>query len=103
VGCVVDGTEWSLRYWRFAGGWAGYVSGMGEVSIKLVGAGTEPTGYGWRRYAIRAVYDFDPTGRLSLSQLEEARRRRPEATLPLPWSASFHPDQAALLDQAGLL
>ncbi len=103
VGCVVDGTEWPLRYWRFAGGWAGYVSGMGEVSIKLVGAGTTPRGLALETVRDPVVYDFDPTARLSLSQLAQAHHRRPEATLPLPWSTSIHPDQAALRNQAGLL
>lgn len=77
--------------------------GMGEVSIKLVGAGTEPAGLALETVRDPAVYDFDPTAQLSLSQLAEAHRRRPEAALPLPWSTSIHPDQAALLNQAGLL
>ena len=77
--------------------------GMGEVSIKLVGAGTTPTGLALETVRDPVVYDFDLTARLYLSQLTEAHRRRPEATLPLPWSTSIHPDQAALLNQAGLL
>ncbi len=72
------------------------MSGMGEVSIKLVSAGTTPTGLALETVRDPAVYDFDPTRRLYLSQLAQAHRRRPEATLPLPWSTSIHPDQAAL-------
>ncbi len=70
---------------------------MGEVSIKLAGAGTEPRGLGQETVRDPAVYDSNPTARLSLSQLAQAHRRRPEASLPRPWSTSIHPDQAALL------
>jgi hypothetical protein len=100
--CEVDGTNRLLRYWRYAGGWCGFVTGLPEVSIKLVGAGVEPTGLRLATVREPSLFDFDPTERLHLSQLTEARRRRPEASLPLPWSTALHPDQSTLLEQHGL-
>jgi len=64
--------------------------------------GTEPTGQALATVRDPTVYDFDPTRQLHLSQVAQGRRR-PQATLPLPWSTSIHPDQAALLEQTGLL
>jgi len=40
LGCVTGVSPVAVD----TGGWAGYVRGMGEVSIKLAGAGTEPRG-----------------------------------------------------------
>jgi len=66
-----------LAFRRWLG--SGYMSGMGEVSIKLVSAGTTPTGLALETVRDPAVYDFDPTRRLYLSQLAQAHRRRPGA------------------------
>jgi hypothetical protein len=95
--CEVDGQERTLRFWRYAGGWAGFIAELSEVDALLVGAGVDPAGLRLETVRDPARYGFDPSARLSLSQLEEARRRRPEASLPLPWSTSMHADHLALV------
>lgn len=93
----VDGQEMSASVWRFAGGWAGFVSADAEVDVMAVGVAVEP------KISVRAVtspdsYDVDLFDSLSICIPGARKRRRPLTVMPNPNKDAPHPDHKRLLN-----
>ncbi|ALL79497.1 hypothetical protein AD006_30115 (plasmid) [Pseudonocardia sp. EC080610-09] len=102
VGCEVDGAEAVLSHRRYAWGWAGFISDVGVAGVKLVAVDVEPDTIALRTIRTPQTYGFDPSQRLSVSDLDERAELAGDARLPLPWTDTVHPDQQALIDHHGL-
>lgn len=102
VGCEVDGTETVLSHHRYAWGWAGFICDVGAAGVKLVAVDVEPDTIALRTVQAPETYGFDPSQRLSVSDLYERADLAENACLPLPWADTIHPDQQALIDHHGL-
>lgn len=102
VRCEVDGEEAVLSHRRYAWGWAGFICDVGVAGVKLVAVDVEPDTIALRTIQTPQTYGFDPSQRLSVSDLYERADRAGDARLPLPWTDTIHPDQQALIDHHGL-